>query len=158
MIDTQWHRLVQDKLNLARCLVRHPESRDRLERTACLEGAVLLLNEARTHLLTHTARLCQVRNERPESLAGLRQLLGDEHVEVTRLSALLQTPGNWWSRLDAWHRALSEPRRDQPRTEQEGLIAVAVDDGLTPTESGVLELADAMNAYLDELSERHGEW
>lgn len=162
MIDVKWHALVQEKLTLARSLFRQLDqggsTRSALEREALRQAGVFTLEQARLLLLQHIARTCQHQNPVLRCVEDLKQLLGEDHGEVSMLEELIAERGSWWQTLDGWMAYFSRPKPDKKKPQPENIIAVAQDTGPDLSASNCQHVVDAMAATLVNFSERHGEW
>lgn len=158
---SKWHSLAQQKLFLARELIKDAVSRPDSPVTlqeAHRQGAVQLMLQARRLMLVVVAQLYQHRVEQVASLDALAQWVGEDNSDYEALLTLSRQSGSWWYRLEQYAGWFERPVPERKVVSDDNLIAFAADTGPDVSYEQLLSVIDAAKAWLHALMERHGEW
>ncbi|MBS3805101.1 MAG: hypothetical protein KGY54_11165 [Oleiphilaceae bacterium] len=156
---SEWYTLVSQKLFLCETLLKkRAEQPAGPEAEAVLQGSIELGLRAQHSLLTLIARYYQEKSAEPDSLATLRDLIGEEAPEARRLAELERTPGSWWHHLDQLGYGQSHPPKKKKTVSDENIIAIGVEAGPDRSTSALLHTLAAMKEFLEDLAEWHDEW
>lgn len=157
-----WQRLFQEKLYLAKQLlegVAASESGPYVEVESRVQGALALMNQARSIYLVLLARLYQQKKvEQVADLDALETLLGFECHEAQQLREAETRQDHWWGALQQLERQTMRPRPERKEPQGDGIIAVSaapVDDRSPESLMGLIE---AMKDDVSAVCERHSEW
>ncbi|WP_166260815.1 DUF6586 family protein [Marinobacter salicampi] len=155
---SEWYTLASQKLFLAETLLKYrPEGAGPLVE-AHMQGAVELALRARNALLTLVARYYQHKNEQPESLSELIELIGPDSPDARLLNDLDGEKGSWLNHLTQLQRGQSHPPLKKKTVSDENIIAVGVESGPDRSPAALSATLSSMKHFLIELTERHEEW
>jgi hypothetical protein len=156
---SQWHSLVSQKIFLARTLLAQRDQSETVPgQEACWQGAVELALRSRQLLLVMIARMYQEKTSEPDSLDGLRSLLGDQIPEIAELEALASGGANWWVYLGELERYQTRPPVAKKTVSDENIIAIAADTGPDRTSKTLNGALTELKQFTDALEDRHSEW
>ncbi|MDL0430088.1 hypothetical protein QPM17_03050 [Marinobacter sp. TBZ242] len=154
-----WHSLVSQKIFLARTLLGQVDENGNVPvREALVQGSVELALRARKLVLVMVARMYQHKQERPDSLEALAELLGDDVPEPAELRQLASESDSWWSHLDQLEQHQGNPPAAKKTVSDENVIAVSADPGPARSKQALEQTLNAMKHFTDTLEERHSEW
>jgi hypothetical protein len=154
-----WHSLVSQKIFLARTLLGQLDEIDDVPvREALVQGSIELALRARNLVLVMIARMYQYRQEQPDSLEALADLLGDDIPETVELKQLANETGSWWNHLEQLERHQANPPAAKKTVSDENVIAVSADPGPDRSKQALEQTLSAMKHFTDTLEERHSEW
>ncbi|PXX91035.1 hypothetical protein DIT71_11050 [Marinobacter vulgaris] len=153
-----WHSLVSQKIFLARTLLGQlDESDHRPVREALSQGAIELALRARKLILVMIARMYQQKQDQPENLTALTDLLGEDLPEIAQLSRLASEGQSWWNHLEQLERHQGNPPVAKKTVSDENVIAVSADPGPDRSAEALERTLSAMKHFTDTLEERHSE-
>lgn len=154
-----WHSLVSQKIFLARTLLGQLDENDTVpRREALVQGAIELALRARKQLLVMIARMYQDKQARPDTLAGLNELLGGDIPETAELNHLAGDANSWWNHLEQLERHQDNPPATKKTVSDENVIAVSADTGPDRSKQALERTLSALKHFTDTLEERHSEW
>lgn len=154
-----WHSLVSQKIFLARTLLGQLDENDTVpRREALVQGAIELALRARKQVLVMIARMYQDKQGRPDTLAGLNELLGGDVPETTELNHLAGDANSWWSHLEQLEHHQDNPPAMKKTVSNENVIAVSADTGPDRSKQALERTLSAIKQFTDTLEERHSEW
>ena len=162
MLDASWCQLLREKLSMARQVLRVAEQfwhqNPGPTNEGLVQGALGLIDEARTILLKQVAKTCQLDDFEGVSLFDLRQRAGDDPGELRILEGFERDADSWWSRLDALLAEQRTPRKRDRRPQADDLIAVADASAPDRSPAAVQSLIDEFGTYFEAFTERHDQW
>jgi predicted transcriptional regulator len=155
---SEWPSFAKQKIFLASALIEVIEHQDTpSHREASVQGAVLLLDQARKILLALIAEQYQ-KQEQPGSIDELASLIGSASAEINEIRELQGKPDSWWHHIDALLTLQQRPGARKQSAADDDMIVVAAENGPERSVAALQRTTRYLKRYLETVIDRHDEW